>query len=171
MKKLFFSLLILSSHFINSANGKNNINNNEELQSSRKQKLSSSFHDFDTQNFNQEFDSLDNIIARNKRRRGKLNEWRVLKGLAGLFIGTKCFLAGSIGTIILLIIPNAPPSNNKSIPTDLSLIKNLIARRFLWLSLFGSLTAFSLWLLKRSVANIHYGFNGAENNIEYGDKY
>ena len=131
--------------------------------------LSSHDMNFDNRNFNQEFNSLDNIIARNRKGRGKLNEWKVLKGLAGLWIGTQGFLSCGTGTLFFLV---CPPLSDTELPfTDLSLAGKLIRNRFLWISLFSSLTAFSLWLLKRSVANIYYGFNGTENDIEYGNEY
>lgn len=128
--------------------------------------LSSSSNDmnFDTETLENESYFLDNTIANGRSR---LNEWKVLKGLAGLLIGTKCFLAGSTGTIFFLMFPDKLLS--EMIPPFIisSPVEKLLTNRLVWLSLSSTLTIFSLWLLKRSVANVYYGFNGTEDNIEY----
>ena len=162
MKNIFFSFLILSSNFIYSADIKTNVNNNKELSSSHKQKISSSSLD--------DMDDMDFDIQTLKEERYHLNEWKVLKGLAGLWLGTKLFFFGGKGSIVLLTIPDHLLSDMIPPAAALSRVGKLLTNRFLLLSLCSTLTVFSLWMLKKSVANIYQGWYGTENNIEHFDE-
>lgn len=158
MKNIFFSLLILSSSLIYSTDIKINVKKKEELQPLHEQKISSSYLDEEAMDF-------DIQTPQNERR------WKIVKGLAGLWLGTKFFFCGSKGVLFLLVCPNDMLSKVISRSFTISSpVEKLLTNRFLWLSLCGTLTAFSLWILQKSATNLYQGVCATEDTIEYFEK-
>jgi hypothetical protein len=166
MKNILFSFSILSSSLIYSIN----IENKEELRPLHEQKISIS--SLDEEAMSAHIPAFKKIKAFSKDVRtgqtGSVNEWKIAKGLIGLWVGTKLFLFGSNGVLFLLICPDhilseiIPSSSASSSP-----IQKFLTNRLLWLSLSSALTASSLWILKKSISNLYEGFYGTEDTMEY----
>jgi hypothetical protein len=152
MKNIFFNLLILSSNLTYSADIKINVKNDEKSMNGH------------LQTFEQENDFLNDTTP---DETFNPHGWKVLKGLAGLWLGTEFFFLGGQGIIVLLILPDHIWSGmiSSSRVAALSPAKKILTNRFFWISLSSTLTVFSLWILKKSATNLYQGLC-AENTIE-----
>lgn len=169
MKNIFFGLLILSSSLIYSSNFKVNVTKKEELQPLRKQQVSSSFLDEEEmdlyiEDLEEEEAFLSDMTA---HQRSAVDGWDVLKGVAGLCIGTKIFSFGGKGVLMSLMLPDHILAQMLSRSSaTLSPAEKLLTNRFVWLSLSGTLTVFSLWILKKSATKLYKGLYGTEDIME-----
>jgi len=164
MKNIFFSLLILSSSLIHSTDIKVNVKKKQELQPLYQQKIYSSSLDEENIDFDiQENDFLNNNITHETHAP---HGWKILKGVAGLWIGAKLFSFGGKGLLLLFLRPDhldrlSGPSST------LSPVEKLLTNRSFWLSLCGACTAFSVVILKKSADNLYQGLYPTENTMEY----
>jgi len=170
MKNILFSLLILPSSLIYSTNFKVNVKKKQELQPLYEQEIySSSLEeedvDFDIQALEEENAYLNHIIANGRH---SSNGWKVLKGIAGLCLGTKLFSFGSTGVAFSLLSPDHIWSDLISqSSTTLSPIEKILTNRSFWLSLCGACTALSVVILKKSADNLYQGLYKTEDTLEY----
>lgn len=166
MKNIFFSLLILSSSLIYSTDFKVNVTKNEDLAPSRTQKISYQSQDeeeMDLEDWEEEA-FLNNMMT---NERPPANGWKIIKGLAGLWAGTQFFFGGSKGTLLLLMCPdNVLSETILGSCKTLSPVEKFLTNRVLWISLCGTLTVFSLWLLKKSADNLYQGLYATEDTID-----
>jgi hypothetical protein len=163
MKKTLAILFILSSNLVHSASLSVNVTKNNERPLCQ-QKKSSACVDKETMNFDiQEEDFLHNM----ENQKVSVNGWKIFKGLAGLWFGTKCFFIGSKGALVALSFPEHIISQLIESPESLSPMEKLLTNRGLWLTLCGSLTVFSLWVLKKSADNLYQGISNTEDTLEF----
>lgn len=158
---------ILSTNFIYSAQTKVNISTQEELQDLQTPETSSCFLEEEEEEDNEDDENqMDLYLQRLEdqylflnNQKSSFNGWKIFKGFAGLYIGANSLIYGGAGIAMTLA---CPPD---LLPDDLELSPSgqLLTNRYFWLSLSGTLTVFSLWVLKRSLNNLYEGLNGAED--------
>jgi hypothetical protein len=166
MKNIFFILLILSANFIYSAETTIDVKKQEKLQTSHKSTIYSSYLE------EEDDDEDENVFLNDEiaNERYSFNGWKIVKGLAGLWIGKEFFFCGSKGVLFLILCPDHILSDIVSQSfTPVSPVEKFLTNRFLWLSLSSTLTVFSLWVLKKSAINLYKGLHAAEDTMEYFD--
>lgn len=179
-KNIFFGLLILSTNLIYPNNFKVNVTKKEELQPLHKQQVSPAFLDEEEMDlYIKDLEEEEAFLNETANQGSSVDGWNVLKGVAGLWIGTNLFCFGGKGVLISLTFPDHILSEMLSrSSTPLSPVEKLLTNRLLWLSLSGALTVFSLWILKKSATKLYKGLCGREdimecfgNNSNFGTTY
>ena len=109
--------------------------------------------DFDINTFKRENDFFNN--------KKSLDKWKLFKGVAELWFGSKLFFVSSQRIVFLLMSPDNVWSKVISSST-----KNAITDRPFWLFVSSTLTVFSLWILKNAAINLHEGLCPTVDTIE-----
>lgn len=164
MKNTLFIIVLLSSNLTYSTYFSVNVTKKNE-QSSYQQKRSSALLDEEDIDFKRQ----EQFLRNTNNREISLNEWKLFKGLAFLWLGTKCFFTGSKGVMYLALYPDHGISQmliSASAPS-LSPLDKFVTKRFIWISLFSTLTAFSGWVLKKSAENLYQGIYDTEDILDF----
>jgi len=166
MKNILFSLLISSASLIYSTDINTiKVKQQEELEPLYEQSISSLSSeeeeiDFDTQDFEEEI-FFNNSIA---NERYSVDGWKVVIGLAGLWLGTKFFFFGSKGAFFLLMSPDHISNIISRSSNALSPMEKLLTNRPVCLSLCSTLIIFSLWILEKSADSLYQGLYTTKRN-------